>query len=470
MAYKSFLSWYQEQNPVVIPPSSPAPTSTREHTEKRDFDMKNAELQRLFVWGKSDDGVVVNDETVLGSTPFFGAMRYVSEGVAMLDRRVKTLVGERYYDDKEHPISYLFRSRPHPYYTWFDLLCAWISNAMLGNGYIRIFWDRFTGLPTHLEHIPSRYCYPEFDSRGFLWYRITGDMNGLPVSLVLPHTDILHLKGPSLNAILGLSTSVVHQNAHFSSLASDDYTKSVFGKGAFPSIAVKVQESLDASEVSLMEENIMKRIGGSKQAGRPLVLDNGSDVQYLQWSPVDVALQAVKHLSVEQVSQLTKVPRDLLGLDNQGTLGATVQRSKDFYVHCLQPWVEKVQEEITTKLFNPTEVALGLAYFEFDPSLYLSMTPKEQAEMFKTAISSSQMTPNEARSELGRDPLPGGDVLFGDINLLPLENLVEVALAKYLSSEGEKKRGESDSQEPNSSNNSEIQNDTDNEAESQPAP
>lgn len=438
MAYKSFLSDFYENRP--LPGVSESRGSQRTGTERRDFNLKSAEAQRLFVWGMPPEpnGVVVTDDTLLSSTPFFGAMRYVSEGIMLLGRKVRRREGTRYVDDFEHPNSYLLRRRPNAYMTWADLIQAWVVNAMLGNGYLRIYWDAFTGRPRSVEHIPSRFVFPEFDTRGFLWYRISGEVNGVQVTTVLPHTDILHLKGLSLDGLLGRKTSTIHRSAHASALSADTYTESVFGKAAFPSIAVKTTEALDATEVALMEQNLMDRIGGAKRAGRPLVLDEGKDVQYLQWSPVDVALEQVKHLSVEQVSQLTKVPRELLGLDNRGTLGAAIQKSKDFFVHTLQPWSEKIEEELNTKLFTEPEVALAQYRFEFDTSLYLSMSEKEKVEMFAIAIKSAQMTPNEAREQMGKDAADGGDKLYGDINFVPLESVAQIALAKYLSSAGEK--------------------------------
>ena len=437
MAYRTFLSDFNETR--TLPVAVETRGSGRTDTERRDFDLKSAEAQRIFVWGNTtDSSVLVTDDSILSSTPFYSAMRYVSEGIAMLDRKVRRLEGERFFDDSTHAVSFLMKRRPNPYMTWFDLLCAWICNAMLGNGYLLVNWDSITGRPASIDHVPSRFVWPEFDGYGFLWYRISGEINGRQVTKLAPHTDILHLKGLSLDGLTGRKTSIQHKSAHGSSLASDIYTESVFDKGAFPSLAVKTDQSLDANEVATMEQNLMSRIGGSKNAGRPLVLDNGQDVQYLQWSPLDVALEAVKHLSIEQVSQITKVPRDLLALNTTGTYGAAVQRSKDFFVHCLQPWVEKIQEEFNTKLFTEPEIVLGTHRFVFDDSLYLSLSPNEQVEMFSAAIKSSQMTPNEAREAQGRDALEGGDFLYGDINFVPLHAVSQIALAKYLSSAGEK--------------------------------
>ena len=99
--------------------------------------------------------------------------------------------------------------------------------------------------------------------------------------------------------------------------------------------------------------------------------------------------------------------------------------------------------------------------------------------MFSNAIKSSQLTPNEAREAMGRDAMSGGDQLYGDINMVPLDSVAQIALAKYLSSEGEKVLQSGDvlglnteelvDSEPNTIIKDKDNSNTDNEQETQPA-
>ena len=170
-------------------------------------------------------------------------------------------------------------------------------------------------------------------------------------------------------------------------------------------------------------------------AGVPLFLGKGQKIEYLQWSPVEAGLEQLAHLGVADVARLMKVPLDMLGIENGGTYGAGVQRSKDFLTHCLRPWVERLQEEFTRKLFYLSEH--GRYYFEFDLSMYLELDREAEAKVLATLVSSTIMTPNEARKRLGLEEVAGGDQLLTDINQVPLENVLEVAMAKYLSAKGE---------------------------------
>src|SRR5690606_37005383 len=119
----------------------------------------------------------------------------------------------------------------------------------------------------------------------------------------------------------------------------------------------------------------------TENAGRPLILDAGQKVQYIQWSPLEAALDKLAALNVEDVCRITKVPRDFLALDTHGTYGAGVQRSKDLLLHAYSPWIEKIQEEFNRKLFWQSEARGRRVYFEFDTGMYVGLDKEAESKM-----------------------------------------------------------------------------------------
>lgn len=83
---------------------------------------------------------------------------------------------------------------------------------------------------------------------------------------------------------------------------------------------------------------------------------------------------------------------------------------------------------------------------EFDLSMYLELDRAAEVEALSRMVAGTIMTPNEARGKMGLDPVEGGDELLTDINQVPLKNVLEVALAKYLSSKGEQAQADAASQ------------------------
>lgn len=445
MPWDSPLTRWQQEHPYD-PAAMPTPENRPavEKTEKRSITLTDPRFWAYFNLGRQNlANVDVTTESALGVPPFFCALRYISEGVAMLDRSLKRRTEAGVKDADNHPLwDFFLGPCPHPHYTWTNFICALLTNACLGNGYARIHWDYDTMRPMYLEHLPMVFVRPEYDAAGNLWYIVTGDVSGRATMERVPYTDMIHIKGLSLNGILGYDIAWLHESTFAQGIARGDYAESKMGTSVYPSIVVSTDEELDASEIEIREKNLIARVGSAQKAGTPVYLDGGQTLQYFPPPTLDAALQQLANLNVEDVARITKVPRDLLALDTNGTYGAGVQRSKDFLLHCLSPWVEQLQEEFNYKLFYRSESRGRRVYFEFDTSMYVGLDKKAESEMLAAEVAGTIRTINEARAVKGLPAVDGGDELMVNINLLPMSKAVEIALAKYLSAAGEKARGE----------------------------
>lgn len=402
--------------------------------------------------------VPVTNLTVLGNSAWYSALRYISEGVSMLDRKVKRKMSGRVTDAEQHPVAELLSDQPHPYYTWFDLIAALLVNACHGNGYARIWRDPMTMRPVYVEHLPAHCVAVDYDWQGGLFYRISGTIAGKSVNYNLLPSDVIHIKGLSLDGITGLPTTVIHIDIHGTGIALNQYSAATLGQGAAPSIAITNEDDLTWAELKMARENFMAQHSGSHNAGTPIFLGKGQGIEYLSLKPHEVGFEAFGAMNIADVARLTKVPLDLLMVDAGGTYGAGVQRSKDFLTHCLRPWIERIQEEFTRKLFYLKEQ--GRYYMEFDLSMYLELDRAAEVEALTRMVAGTIMTPNEARMKMGLDAVEGGDELLTDINQVPLKNVLEVALAKYLSSEGEKNQGDAATQAADIEDAAEVIDDT----------
>lgn len=388
--------------------------------------------------------VPVTEHSILGNAAFYSACRYISEGVAMLDRGVKRRKAGKVMDAEQHPVAEFLADAPHPHYTWFDLIAALLVNAVMGNGYARIWRDEMTMRPVYVEHLPQSAVCADYDQFGNLFYRVSGSISGKSVNYNLPPSDIIHIKGLSLDAITGLSTLHLHADTHGTGIALAQYSAATLGNGAAPSLAISSPDELTWADLKTARTNFMEQYSGTSNAGTPIFLGKGQTIEYLSLKPHEVGFLAFSAMNVADVARLTKVPLDLLAVEGGGTYGAGVQRSKDFLTHCLRPWIEKIQEELTRKLFYLNE--RGRYWMEFDLSMYLELDRAAEVESLMQLVAGTIMTPNEARLKLGLDAMQGGDELLTDINRVPLKNVLEVALAKYLSSEGEKNQGDAATQ------------------------
>lgn len=429
--------------------AKPAPVENRAveivPTESRSYTLADPQFWSYFGLGhRTKADVPVTELSILGNSAFYSACLYISHGVSMLDRQVMRDMSGRVSQVKNHPVAELLADRPHPHYTWFSLLSALLVNAVMGNGYARIWRDPMTMRPVYLEHLPQSAVMVDYDQWGNLFYRVSGTIGGRSVNYNLPPSDIIHIKNLSLDALTGLTTTFLHADTHGTGIALAQYSAATLGNGAAPSIAISSDDELTWANLKTARENFMDQYSGSANAGVPIFLSKGQKVEYLSLKPHEVGFAEFSSMNVADVARLTKVPLDLLMVENGGTYGAGVQRSKDFLLHCLSPWIEQIQEEFNGKLFYINE--RGRYSFQFDTSMYLALDVEAQAKVYMGYVAGSVMTPNEVREKLGLPPAKGGDSLMVDINLIPIENGVEIALAKYLSSKGEQAKADAEGQ------------------------
>ena len=86
------------------------------------------------------------------------------------------------------------------------------------------------------------------------------------------------------------------------------------------------------------------------------------------------------------------------------------------------PRVEEWKQELDWWLLTPQERADGW-HFAVEVDAYLKANAQARANLVQTRIRNGQLTPNEARADLGLAPKDGGDTLLVSKDLAPV-NLV----------------------------------------------
>ena len=86
------------------------------------------------------------------------------------------------------------------------------------------------------------------------------------------------------------------------------------------------------------------------------------------------------------------------------------------------PRVEEWRQELDWWLLTPQERADDW-HFSIEVDAYLKANAQARANLVQTRIRNGQLTPNEARADIGRAPMDGGDTLLVSKDLAPV-NLV----------------------------------------------
>lgn len=373
----------------------------------------------------------VNNDTVLSIPPAFAAIRYISEGIASLNRGVfKRDSDGDVFPDHGSPVAQIFDGRPHPYYTTFDFLQALVSNACMGNGYARIHRDPVTMRPVAIEILPQEFVDIVYNRLGELYYHVCGSINEQVVNVYLPETEMIHIKGVSFTGVQGKRMTLTHSGVFATSLGAQKYSKTWFEKGATVGGIITFPLPLNPQQREMVDKKITDAHAGAANAGSVMVLDAGADFKAITVGPKDAHVVDFANLSTIQVSQIFKIPLHLLSQLDRSTFSNMEQQNQDFVVHCLQPWAKKIGEEFTTKLFTTSEVRNRRRFFAFDLEPLQMGDMEAQAAFFSSAIQNGWMTPNEVRAKKNMNKVEGGDKLFIQQNMAPMEQLEEILKGK----------------------------------------
>lgn len=379
----------------------------------------------------------VTDRSILGLSPVWSAIRYISEAIAALKSDVFVMKDGNTLPAFGHPVFNLFSGRVHPLYTKFDFLQALMANACLGDGYARIHWDAETMRPVMLEHLPRELVYPELSPSGQLFYRVQGVINtfgytsgGQMVNLLLPDTDVIHIKGITFNGVTGERVVLRHKTNFSGGLAALEYTDAYFGNGAHTDKYATQPNSLTPDQYNRLRARMQRDNAGVKKAGEIMVLDNGMEIKNMQNNPEEAGLMDFRRLTVEEVSRIFKVPLHLLSQLERSTFSNMEQQSFDFVQHTLMPWVEKLEQEFTSKLFTAFEVRTRRYCFAFNLDSMQRADAEGRSKLYSSALQHGWMTPNEVRAKEGLNPIEGGDRLFVQLNMAPMDKIEEIHMAK----------------------------------------
>jgi HK97 family phage portal protein len=136
-------------------------------------------------------------------------------------------------------------------------------------------------------------------------------------------------------------------------------------------------------------------------------------------SPQDMQLLETRRFQTEDICRFMGVPSVLVN-DHSGTTAwgsGIYQIVQGFYKLGMRPLLERFETSIKRHLMPRGDWATIDFKFDFDDLLRPDRETRMDAN--NKAINSGQLTPDEARNEEGRGPMPGGNAIYLNGTLVP---------------------------------------------------
>ena len=197
--------------------------------------------------------------------------------------------------------------------------------------------------------------------------------------------------------------------------------------GARPSGAVvfkpkdETGAAMQLSEVqrSQLVNDINQRFGGTGNAGKPMLLEGDFDWKEMGLSPKDMDFTQLKHMSAKDIALVYGVPSQLIGIPDSQTYSNFAEAKLALYNETIIPLLDKVQADMNEWLTPMFGEDLELRY-NVDSIPAMAEQRRRVFESVTQGVQNGILTRNEAREQLGYEPLDGADSLLVPATLMPL--------------------------------------------------
>lgn len=358
-----------------------------------------------------DSGTITPNKAITIET-VFTCIRDKSETVgrlpvALYDRSDKGVA--KVEDGRLHRI---FTQQPNDFMTIQGFLEFLVASYELYGAFYAYKADNDKG--SIMEIIPFKHqqnVKPAMDQHGNVYYTyVTND--GKP-NMVFGIENIFVISGFTLDGFTPISPIQYNASLLNGTYDTEATWNTLQSEGITSQFALATDKSVSA-EAAIRLKDDWKTFRGTPGVGNIPVLEDGMTVKSLQLSPKDSELLESRGFSVNRICQIFRVPPERVGV--------TKMSSNDTRLDIDEAYMRNGIEPILMKFENAFNIILrklkSKRFVRVNRKAFYNGSPHRMVEAVGNELKIGIASVNEARLDLGRDPVEGGDVFALDTNNL----------------------------------------------------
>lgn len=363
-----------------------------------------------------DAGEPVTGSNALALSAVWGCVNLLAGTISSLPLMVyRTLADGTREVARDHPLYRLLHDSPNFDQTAVDFWDFMASSIELwGNAYAR----QLRGSSALAALVPVR---PDLVSvrrlvNGTLEYRWSYEGRGY----VETDQTMLHIRGPGGDPLGGMSTLHFGRHAFSLARATDKAAGKTFANGLRPSGGLKFDKWLTQDQRDIAEKKIADKIGADN-AGKPLVLEGGTDWVQFTLKPEDAQMLESRAFSVEEICRFFGVPPVMIGHTSKTTSWPTGVEQQGLILQkfTLRRRLKRIEQALEKQLLTPQDRADGIS-IEFNLEGLLRADSAGRSAFYKDMTSIGAMTINEVRMRENMPKVEGGDVPRMQMQNIPI--------------------------------------------------
>jgi HK97 family phage portal protein len=382
---------------------------------------------RLYTFlsgGPTFAGESVTPETAMRLDAVFACVRLLSQTISTLPLVFyKRNADGRGVAARDEPMYALLHDRPNSDMTAVTFWQVMITALLLwGNGYAAIERRRDGSVISLNPLLPDRLTVQR-QADGSIEYRYNTP-NGVET---YDEKQIFHIKGFSVDGVVGLSPITQARETLGISLAAEKSAASFYRNSMRPSVVWNAPGYLGENQRKRAKD-IIEEFSGSVNAGKTPLIEGGWKLETLTINPQDAQLLSTRAFSIEQICRIYGVPPVMIGhAQGQTAWGSGLEQLGIWFLtYTLSPILRNVEQEVTRSLLDPIERMMF--YAEFNADALLRTDSINRASMMQILALNGLRSRDELRALDNLGPVPGGDIMTVAANLLPLDKIGQVAV------------------------------------------
>ena len=362
----------------------------------------------------SSSGVNVDEQNALTVSAVYGCIRVLRESLSSLPWRVYRQVDDREKERAEdHYLWRILHDRPNPWMTPAEFKELGVTHLCLrGNYYseIRGAGDNITLHPLNPDNVAT-----DFDvDTGLITYEYRRQDGRIER---FSHEQIFHVRGMSLNSVVGCSVIEYARNVIGAALAQEDHGSSLFRNGGLP--AFWISRPAERKWTQTARDNFRKEWkaihAGSENAGQPPILGDGMKIHELGLTNRDSQWLESREFSAEEICRFFGVAPYMIGVKTSAPLGSIEQQSLEFATYTLGPLAVRFEQAANRDLVDEPDNY----YTKIILDALVRANIESRYSAHNVAVQGGWKTINEVRETEDLNPIEGGDEPRFPMNMLP---------------------------------------------------
>lgn len=373
-----------------------------------------------------NSGSSYNSEAAMKLSAVYCATNLISNSIANLPIQIVKSEKGKNTVDYDHALNYILNKEPDGINSHFMFIKQIVESVILrGAGYAYIERDQNLNVKRVL-YINSDYVTPMKQSDGTMKYIVAGFDSAVGQDSMLDFHMHIDDQG------CGISLLRYAYNALKLSKDEQDTASKFFSNGG--SLAGILKPSAPINDTQRQQCAAAWRSSFEQPGTRTpvVILPYGLDFSPISVDPKDAQLLESREFSILEIARFFNLNPEKLYIYSTRVDAADEAESIQniFYSDTLSPYINMMCEEMSRKIFKPSERVDYSIDMDFSATLRTDLNT--QASYLRSLVTNGMCTINEARSKIGLSPMEGEeyDTCYLQLSYAGVKNIYDGVYVK----------------------------------------